>query len=159
MTDSERKRIFGMARQLGINSEELHLLVNGVTGCCSITELDKNQTYAVIAELNSRIKRDNKPKPASSKKDKKIVPGMITPNQQNYCWSMIYRLSELDPRNASPGERMCGAIKKILGTTAVPQDPFRWVSFDEGRTLIEGLKRYVETAERKAIREGRAVNE
>lgn len=82
---------------------------------------------------------------------------MITVSQQSYCWSMIYRLSELEPRKATEGERMCGAIKKILSVTAVPEDPFKWVTFDQGRDLIEGLKRYVNTAERKAIREGRAI--
>ena len=56
MTDNERRRIFGLARELGINRDELHILVNGVTGCTSITELNKKQTYAVIKELNDRIK-------------------------------------------------------------------------------------------------------
>lgn len=153
MTDSERKRIFGLSKKLGMNSDELHLLIHGVTGCESIKELDKTQTYEVIKELNSRASRlpeKNKPK-----KEKKRTPGMITPNQQDYCWSMIYRLAELEPRQATVGERMCGAIKKILGVTAAPKEPFLWISFEQGRDLIEGLKRYVESAERKAIREGR----
>lgn len=159
MTDSERRRIFGLSKQLGMNNDELHLLINGVTGKYSITELDKHQTYEVIRELSSRASRSSAPvKSSKSAKERKYVPGMITPNQRDYCWSMIYRLAELNPRDASPGERMCGAIKKILGVTADPKDPFKWVSFDEGRDLIEGLKRYVLSAERKAIREGRAVN-
>lgn len=159
MTDFERRRIFGLARQLGITSEELHILVNGVTGCSSIKELDKAQTYAVIKELNNRIKISGSPAPKRSKpkEEKPIIPGMITPNQQKYCWSMIYRLAELEPRQATEGERLCGAIKKILGVTAMPSEPFKWVNFEQGRDLIEGLKRYVESAERKAIREGRSI--
>lgn len=159
MTDNERKRIFGLARELGINSEELHILVNGVTGCTSITELNKKQTYDVIRELNDRIKLSGKtdsPKPKSKpKKEEVIVPGIITPNQKRYCWNMMYHLAELEPRDTAVGERMCGAIGKILGVTAVPEDPFKWVTFEQGRDLIEGLKRYVYSAEKKAIREGR----
>lgn len=158
MTDSERRRIFGLARQLGIGSEELHILVKGVTGCCSINDLNKKQTYDVISELNKRIKLSGSSAPVKSSKHKKeetIVPGMITPNQKNYCWNMIYYLCELEPRNATEGERMCGAIGKILGITADLKDPFKWVSFEQGRDLIEGLKRYVYSAEKKAIREGR----
>ena len=67
----------------------------------------------------------------------------------------MYHLAELEPRETAVGERMCGAIGKILGITAVPEDPFKWVSFEQGRDLIEGLKRYVYSAEKKAIREGR----
>lgn len=154
MTDNERRRIFGLSKQLGINTEELHLLIHGVTGCESMKELDKAQTYEVIKELNTRLGDVPRPK---KRQTKRTVPGMITVSQQSYCWSMIYRLSELEPRKATEGERMCGAIKKILGVTAVPEDPFKWVTFDQGRDLIEGLKRYVNTAERKAIREGRAI--
>lgn len=159
MTDNERRRIFGLARELGINRDELHILVDSVTGCASITELNKKQTYAVIRELNDRInlsgktaRKNSKPK---SQKEETIVPGMITPNQKRYCWNMMYHLAELEPRETAVGERMCGAIGKILGITAVPEDPFKWVSFEQGRDLIEGLKRYVYSAEKKAIREGR----
>ena len=158
MTDHERKRIFGLARELGMNSEELHILVNGVTGVASIKDLNKSQTYSVIQELNERIKLSGSSAPAKTSKPKKeevIVPGMITPNQKKYCWKMMYYLCELEPRNATEGERMCGAIGKILGITADPKDPFKWVSFEQGRDLIEGLKRYVYSAEKKAIREGR----
>ena len=157
MTDNERRRIFGLARELGINSEELHILVNGVTGVTSIKDLNKSQTYSVIQELNDRINISGRavPKKPKSKKEETIIPGMITPNQKNYCWSMMCRLCELDPKKATRGERMCGAIGKILGVTAVPEDPFKWISFEQGRDLIEGLKRYVYSAERKAIREGR----
>ena len=103
MTDNERRRIFGLARELGINRDELHILVNGVTGCTSITELNKKQTYAVIKELNDRIKLSGKTARKSSKpkKEETIVPGMITPNQKRYCWNMMYHLAELEPRETA----------------------------------------------------------
>lgn len=151
MTESERKRIYGLSKKLGMNSDELHLLVKGVTECESIRELDKAQTYEVIRELSRRL--DSVKSQSSEEKTKKTsyVPGMITPAQQNYCWKLIYRLAELDPREKTPGERMCGAIQKILGVTAMVKEPFAWVSFEQGRDLIEGLKRYVASAERKKM--------
>ena len=88
MTDNERRRIFGLSKQLGINTEELHLLIHGVTGCESIKELNKAQTYEVIKELNTRLGDAPRPK---KRQTKRTVPGMITVSQQSYCWSMIRR--------------------------------------------------------------------
>ena len=51
-------------------------------------------------------------------------------------------------------ERLLGAIEKILGITASKSDPFRWINFDDGTRLIEQLKRYVRSAERKAFKGG-----
>jgi len=84
MTDNERRRIFGLSKQLGINTEELHLIIHGVTGCESIKELDKAQTYEVIKELNTRLGDAPRPK---KRQTKRTVPGMITVSQQSYCWS------------------------------------------------------------------------
>lgn len=83
----------------------------------------------------------------------------MTAEQQKLAWRLMYRLQELDVKpklheNGQPytvGERMAGAIQTILGTTAIPgKDIFKWVSFEDGTKLIEGLKRYVRSAERKA---------
>ena len=82
---------------------------------------------------------------------------MMTPEQQSLAWRLIYRLKELDtsPNSASAGERMAGAIRKELGITTVEgKDIFRWVSFDDGAKLIEKLKMYVRSAERRTKRTG-----
>lgn len=154
MTDSERRRIFGLSKQLGINDEELHILVEGVTGCDSLKQLSRKQTYDVIAELNSRASRSSTAKP-KAKTRKNPVPGMITTAQQSYCWAVMYKINELDPRSSTVGERLCGAINKILGITAFEAEPFRSVTFEEGEKLIEGLKRYEASAYSKAIKGGR----
>ena len=83
---------------------------------------------------------------------------MITAEQQSLAWRLMYRLQELDEKpklheDGSPvtvGERMAGAIEKILGISAMAgKDVFKWVSFENGSKLIEYLKRYVRSAERK----------
>lgn len=109
MTDNERRRIFGLSKQLGINTEELHLIIHGVTGCESIKELNKAQTYEVIKELNTRLGDAPRPK---KRQTKRTVPGMITVSQQSYCWSMIYRLSELEPKRRQRASECAGLSKR-----------------------------------------------
>lgn len=157
MENRDRCRIFGMAKQLNMSNEELHLLCEAVTGCDSIKALDKNQTAALIAELQKRSGGTAHRSPRKSTgSERRSVPGMMSVSQQGLAWRFIYRLEELDgsPSKATPGERMCGAIKKILGITADVKEPFKWISFDDGVKLIETLKRYVRSAERRAQRNG-----
>ena len=87
-------------------------------------------------------------------KEKKNVPGMMTVAQQKKAWSLVYRLDEIEPKNVPVVERLIGAIEKILGITASKDEPFRWVNFDDGTRLIEQLKRYVRSAERRAAKGG-----
>jgi hypothetical protein len=160
MTTQERKSIFAFCRDLGIDDESRHALVYGITGKESLTELDEKETKAVISELMERMKMCNRTDPLDHRKPKAYNPpvaGMMTPEQQSLAWRLVYRLAELDKSqsSASVGERMAGAIKKELGITTVPgKDIFKWVSFDDGAKLIEKLKRYVRSAERKSERTG-----
>ena len=78
----------------------------------------------------------------------------MTAAQQKKAWSLIYRLDEIEPKEVPEVERLIGAIEKVLGITASRVDPFRWINFDDGTKLIEQLKRYVRSAERKAARAG-----
>jgi hypothetical protein len=118
----------------------------------SISELSGAEFSTVERELLRLMRYDSRPAPMKTARRKKgeDVPGMMTEAQQNLAWRMIYRLCELDERKgATPGERMCGAIRKILGIEAGIEAPFRWVDFDAGARLIEQLKRYVRSAEKK----------
>lgn len=159
MTIQERKSIFAFCRELGINDEDRHTLTFGLTGKESLTELNASETKAVIHELMERMKLQNRaapPEPRKVSKEKpRAVPGMMTAEQQSLAWRLVYRLQELDtaPNKATVAERMCGAIKKELGITAVPgANIFKWVSFEDGSNLIEKLKRYVRSAERRLER-------
>lgn len=158
MTIQERKSIFAFCRELGINEEERHELTCGITGKTSLTELTEDETKAVIHELMERMKICNREAPLEKRKPRTYnqpVAGMMTPEQQSLAWRLVFRLRELDenPSRATPAERMVGAIKKELGITTIPgKDIFKWVSFADGAKLIEKLKRYVRSAERKAER-------
>ena len=150
MDSRQNKQIWGIAHNLGMSPEDLHNLCQSITGCYSLKELDAMQTAELMAELNKRQggNRNYKKKPVRTE------AGMMTASQQNMAWRCIYRLIELDPEpsKAQPGERMVGAIKKILGETVMTdkKEIFARIHMDEGSKLIEGLKRYVKNAERKA---------
>jgi len=164
MTSVQRKAVFGLSKKLGMDNEELHCLVYGVTGCESLKELTDKQAGDVIKELDSRRNSRNRnvpPEERDPKAYKPAVPGMMTTEQQSKAWRLMYRLKELDEKpmvheNGAPytvGERMAGAIYKLTGVTAKEgREIFRWVDFENGERLIEGLKRYVRSAERKAAK-------
>ena len=143
------KKLYAMAAALGLlergsKEDAFHQLVYGLTGKDHVSELSATEANAVQRELQSRLR-------SAAPKD---VPGMMTAAQQKKAWSLIYRLDEIEPKEVPEVERLIGAIEKVLGITASKTDPFRWINFDDGTKLIEQLKRYVRSAERKAAKAG-----
>lgn len=157
MTVQNRKAIFAFCRELKISEDERHALVNGITGKESLTELTEEETTTVINELIERMKIRRRSDLENQNPKSKVaaVAGMMTAEQQSLAWRLVYRLRELDdnPSRASAGERMAGVIRKELGITATAgKNIFMWISFEDGSKLIEKLKCYVRSAERKAKR-------
>ncbi len=152
------KRLYALASGLGLvernNKEDpFHQLVYGLTGKEHVSELTPSEARIIQTELQERMRLKNHDKPLKKEKTvKEDIPGMMTAAQQKLAWRLVYRLDELEPTVASVPERLIGAIEKILGITASRFDPFRWIRFDEGTKLIEQLKRYVRSAERRAAK-------
>ena len=143
---SDTKKLYAMAARLGLlerDSEEdaFHQLVYGITGKEHVTELTQAEKEEVRAELEKRTELKN------------TVPGMMTAAQKRLAWRLVYRLDEIQHTSAAPAERLVGAIEKTLGITASRSDPFRWINFNDGIKLIEQLKRYVKSAERRKKKE------
>lgn len=160
-TKEQIRRIYGMGAVLGIKGSDkddlLHDLVFGITGKTSVKELEDKEAQLVIAELIHRMQFGNPDRSKKSTKNSDGSYGMATKEQQNLCWRYCYRLKELDPNpdSADVGDRMVGAIRKVCDTNIVAkEDPFRCVTQESCAKLIEQLKRYVNTAERKAKRQG-----
>lgn len=160
-TKEQIRRIYGMGAVLGIKGSDkndlLHDLIFGITGKTSVKELDDKEAQSVISELIHRMRFGNPDRPKKIAKDQGSN-GMATKEQQNLCWRYCYRLKELDsdPNSADVGDRMIGAIRKVCDTNIVTkEDPFRCVTQESCAKLIEQLKRYVNTAERRAKRQGR----
>ena len=164
ITKEQIKRIYALGAGVGIlesnnKDDNLHSLVLTQTGKASVSELTDaefkkvEQSLMMLMRGGSRITRKAPLKSNHEKLENK--PGMINKQQQNLAWRYIYRLIELDTRSGSTaGDRMRGAIKKILNIDASGADPFVWVTFEDGQKLIEVLKKYVLSAERKVKRMG-----
>lgn len=155
------KRLYALAAGLNLiernnKDDAFHQLVSGITGKTSVKELTSAEAIAVEQELMKRMKLESSGKPQQRKARKKSEPGMMTKEQQALAWRLIYRLAELEPTQATVGERLVGAIKKELNITATVRQPFVWVKFEDGTKLIEQLKRYVRTAERRAAKKAGA---
>lgn len=150
------KRLYALANGLGLiernnNDDPFHQLVYGLTGKEHVSELTPSEARIVQAELQERMRLKNHDKPLKKKRNP-AEPGMITDPMKDKVWALMYQLDELEPTAASVPDRLIGAIGKILGVTASGTDPFRWIKFDEGMKLIEYLKRYVDSAERRAAK-------
>lgn len=152
------KSLYALAAGLGmvernVKEDAFHQLVYGITEKEHVSDLTVAEAKMVEAELIRRMQFKNHEKPLKTKpKKRQNVAGMMTEAQQRYAWYLAYRLMELDDKSPPipANERLAGAVRKVLDTTAPPQDPLAWVSFDDGSKLIEALKRYVRSAERKA---------
>lgn len=142
-TVPQMRAIYALGSKLGINQnsreDNLHQLVYSITGKESIKGLTNYEAAKVQSEL-SRLEGIDVP------------PGKMSEAQQKKAWSLIYKLQEIAPSAASPAERMRGAVKKILGMDINTNNPapFRMISSLQGIKLIDTLKKYVASAEKKA---------
>lgn len=139
--------VLGMVEP-GSHEDAFHQLVFGLTGKESVKALAEQEAQRVEKELARRLHTQNR----SRKSEPQDVPDMMTHKQKSYAWRLICDLAVLSPSKASEGERMAGAVQKILGITAAPADPLKWVTKEDGSKLIEHLKRYVRTAQKKAVK-------
>lgn len=151
------KRLYALANSLGLvdngsKEDPFHQLVYGLTGKEHVSELTPPEARKVQAELQERMRLKNHDKPLKKKKESE--PGMMTVPMKNYAKFLAHRLEELDEKTPSvPANfRLAGAVRKVLGVTAPDEDPLIWVHFQDGMKLIEYLKRYVSSAERRAAK-------
>lgn len=80
---------------------------------------------------------------------------MMSPAQQSLAWRLMYQIESYDlkPSVKTLGERLAGVVRKELDITASSTEPLKWVNKKNGNILIEVLKRYAASAERKYIRQ------
>lgn len=124
------------ARELGLDTDELHLVVRKITRSDSISALSDKQKICVLKELE-RYGANNR----------------ITVNQRGYIFRLMYLLIELSPKDTTLSERLSGVIQKVTGKSADSSNPLRGISKAEAAEVIETLKRYIDTENRKKARE------
>jgi hypothetical protein len=161
ITKEQIKRIYALGGALGLvvsgsHDDHLHDMIHRLTEKDSVRDLTAPEFRNVERELLTLLQYKNRTAPLKAKPKPDTAPGMMNPAQQGLAWRMIYRLQELDTKNSTAiaGQRMVGAIKRILGVDAGVEKPFDWVTFEQGTQLIEHLKRYVRSAEGAARKRG-----
>lgn len=156
----QTQRIYAMGARLGLvesgnKNDLLHELVYGITGRDSIRDLTEQEYKKVVKELAERLKLQNLEEPPrrpyKAQKYDESGRGKMSDGQQRKVWQLMYQLEELDdkPSSAKLGDRLCGIIKKELHVDAISKQPFRWLTYQQGITLIEKLKKYVANAQRR----------
>ena len=145
--DWQIRTIWAIANNLGIDKDDVHAMAE--------SESLKNISFAKANEILDRLRKEqgSYTPPKKDKKQHSEVAGMATEGQQRKVWALMYQLQKYDKtvNTASLGERLCGIIKKELKVTAKPSTPFAWLNFNSTNKLIEILKKYVDSASKKAV--------
>lgn len=143
------KKIYSLAAVCGVlesgsHDDGLHDIVYRETGKTSVRELTEAEAKRVIAALQDYLRVSTlEPPPAKA---------TASNEQVRLAFRLVHRLAELDttPSSASPRERLSGAIFKVTGIMPKQDgDLFDNLSEEQASQLIEMLKRYVRTAERR----------
>lgn len=150
-----QKHIFALAKEAGISDTKmLHELVGDICGKNSLKDITRQDYRQIIRELQKRSSgqsagRKPKPKPPQVR-----AVGGMSEGQIRKVWRLMYQLKGFDKQeNTAPiGERLCGIIKRELKIDARSKEPFVWLTYQNGSTLIERLKKYVENAEKRNLR-------
>lgn len=167
ITASQRQRLFGMAKQLGLLDKDgekdlLHTLMSSLTGKDSVKLLTADDYRTVIKELAVRMKTSNLQAPPAPRKQKKPAPQTqqtrngITEGQRSKVWYLMYELQGCDRQinTATLGERLCGIIRRELKVDCTASKPMQWLSYEQGSKLIEVVKSYCRSAEQRYMRGG-----
>ena len=157
MTQAQHtQRIYALGSRLGLlengrKDDLLHNLVHRLTGQNHISSLSEAEYKTVINDLYTQLKVNSYDEPPHPKPKYEAVPGMMSIGQQKMVWKLMYQLKDLDigGQSAALGDRLCGIIKKELQSDATAKEPFRWLSYKQGTKLIEILKKYITSAQRR----------
>ncbi len=145
------KVLYAIASNAGLvehgNKEDpFHQIVYGVTGKTSVKDLTNREMKLVENEIRNRCKSSS-----DKIKNQESIKGMMSPAQQSLAWRLMYQIQSYDLEISSQtiGTRLAGVVRKTLKITASDTDPLRWVNAENGNKLIETLKRYEKSAEKK----------
>lgn len=134
ITQDHRRRIFGLAKQLGLTGDEgnanLHAIVYEATGRESIRELTAEQAETVIRRLRSLVGRQ---------RVEHQRPGRATDRE-------LWKQRQL-AREIGWTEEQLGAFIKRMAKVDRPE----WQSRQDASNVIEGLKKILQ---RKGVADG-----
>lgn len=145
------RKIYAIGGALGMRGADrqdaLHDLIAGMTGKNSVKELSYAEACRVIGELEAR--QGTPPPRKKGRPLRKTAAGGASDGQVRKVWALMYQLEAASPSKTPLGDRLCGIIKRELGIDAWPKDPFAWIDYKACSKLLEALKGYVKTAQKK----------
>lgn len=146
------KVLYAIASNAGLvehgNKEDLfHQIIYSITQKTSVKDLTNREMKLVENEIRNRCKNISSDKI----KSQESIKGMMSPAQQSLAWRLMYQIQGYDIKTSGRtiGARLAGVVRKTLKITASDTDPLRWVNAENGNKLIETLKRYEKSAEKK----------
>ncbi|MCM1506379.1 MAG: regulatory protein GemA [Ruminococcus flavefaciens] len=147
------KQLYAIAAKNGLvehgNKEDpFHQIVYSMTGKISVKDLTDREMRLVESEIFRRTSNDIS---GDKIKSQEAVPDMMSPAQQSLAWRLMYKIRQYDVKvsNQTVGARLAGVVRKTLKVSASDAEPLKWVNAKNGNKLIEILKRYVKSAEKK----------
>ena len=138
-TKEQIRRIYALGAAAGLldrsagNDDNLHLWIKQFSLKDHISELTEQQADFIIKRLEEyRAQVASKPE-------------LITGEQQNMCFKLMYRIADISPSDIKPRERLRGVISKVTGRDTRA----------EGSEIIEMLKRILRSEQNKLKRSGK----
>lgn len=77
------------------------------------------------------------------------APDRMSEEQKNKAFRLMYLLAELSPSSVSVRNRLGGVITQVTGRSAPSGGIFAGCTSSDGNKIIETLKRYINTEQRK----------
>lgn len=130
----------------GSKEDAFHQIIYSVTGKTSVKDLTNREIKMVENEIFQRTKISGE-----KIRNQKAVAGMMSPEQQSLAWRLMYQIQRYDVKISDKpvGARLSGVVRKTLKISALDTEPLKWVNAENGNKLIETLKRYMKSAEKK----------
>lgn len=147
------RKIYAIAGALGMKSRDgddaLHDLVFGMTGKQHISGLTSAEAYDVIAELEKEAgfqSHTAAPGPPAA------PDGTGARQRRAMRQSMAPDVSpeRIEPQQSAAGRPAARHYQKELGMDSGFEKPLAWLSYQDCSKLIEILKAYIASAEKKA---------
>lgn len=149
-TKEQIRRIYALGAAAGLldrsagTDDDLHLWVKQFSLKDHISELTEQQADFIIKRLEE-YRGQIAP-----------LPELITTEQKNFCFKLMYRIADISPSDIKPRDRLRGVINKVTGRDIKPDgDIFYKVSREEGSQIIELLKRIQRCELNKIKRSGK----
>ena len=108
-TKEQIRRIYALGSAAGLldrsagTDDDLHLWIKQFSLKDHISELTERQANFIIKRLEE-YRGQIAP-----------LPELITKEQQNFCFKLMYRIADISPSDIKPRDRLRGVVTKVTG--------------------------------------------